>query len=151
MATVRRTIPRPQADVFAALITPETYPHWLVGCQDIRAVDAGWPAPGTAFHHRVGLFGPVTVADNTVVEEIAEPHCLKLEVRARPLGRGCVTFTLEAADPGETVVTLEEEPIGLLAPAQPLIDPITARRNERSLTRLADYLAADRALHEVVP
>ncbi len=36
MATVHRTIARPVDAVFTALTAPETYPHWMVGCRDIR-------------------------------------------------------------------------------------------------------------------
>ena len=53
MTEVRRTIPHPRHRVFATLVTPETYPMWLVGAKHIRAVDDGWPAVGTKFHHRV--------------------------------------------------------------------------------------------------
>ena len=147
MAIVRRTIPCPIDDVFAALIDPETYPHWLVGARDIRAVDDSWPAAGAAFHHRVGLVGPLTLADLTKVLEIEEPRRLSLEVRARPLGRGRATFTLDAteADGTGTVVELDEVPIGLLAPTRPLVDPLTTVRNRKSLAHLADFLRTGRS------
>lgn len=150
MATVRRTIHRPPDAVFAALTTPETYPHWLVGCREIRSVDADWPEPGQSFHHRVGLVGPITVADTTEVVEIESPRRLSLEVRARPVGRGRATFTLEPAPatggPPATLLALEEAPIGLLAPTKPLADLLTAHRNQRSLANLADYLERDPAV-----
>ena len=147
MAFVARTINRPIKDVFATLIEPRTYPHWLVGAKEIRSVDADWPRPGSAFHHRVGLAGPLTVADMTKVIDIDEPKLLSLEVRGRPIGRGCATFSLResGADGGATVVELDEVPIGRLAPLRPLVDPLTARRNERSLDRLADLLEPDTA------
>ena len=46
MATVERTMGIDRTTVWEALLEPETYPHWLVGAQDIRAVDAAWPARG---------------------------------------------------------------------------------------------------------
>jgi len=150
MAVTRRPLPHSPARVFAALATPETYPLWLVGCQEIREVEDGWPAPGARFHHRVGLLWALTVADSTKVLEIDEPSRLVLEVRTRPLGRGRVTFSLETAGDGTTILTLDEVPIGTLGPLRPLIDPVTARRNERSLARLADYLEADRAMAGLV-
>lgn len=141
MAVVRQVIERPVIAVYAALTTPETYPHWLIGCRDIRGVDADWPAPGSKFHHRVGLGGPITVADNTKVVEQTDDALLSLEVRARPFGRGRATFTLTAGpEAGSTVVELDEVPIGLLAPTKPLADPLINRRNARSLRNLADYL-----------
>lgn len=142
------TLPHPPDDVFAVLVTPETYPFWLVGCQAIRAVDEAWPAVGSAFHHRVGLVGPLTVADSTKVLTVEASHLLALEVRARPLGRGRVTFRLDPADDGATTVVMAEVPIGGLGPLQPLLDPVTDRRNQRSLTLLGEYLDADVALHD---
>ncbi|HEX2576811.1 MAG TPA: SRPBCC family protein [Aquihabitans sp.] len=148
MSIVRHTINKPVADVWEALTTPETYPHWLVGCRDIRAVDDGWPAVGTAFHHRIGIAGPLTVADLSKVLEIEAPRRLSLEVRARPLGRGRAAFTLsEGTGSGgpSTVVALDEVPIGLLAPTKPVVDPLTAARNRKSLANLADYLEHGRS------
>lgn len=141
MGLVRREIERPVHEVFTALVRPETYPHWLVGCRDIRSVDDDWPAPGSRFHHRVGLAGPITVADSTEVIDCTDDAMLSLEVRARPFGRGRATFVLAAAgNPGHTVVTLDEVPIGALAPTRPLADPLVNRRNTRSLHNLARYL-----------
>jgi uncharacterized protein YndB with AHSA1/START domain len=135
LAVTTKHIDAAPADVFAALVEPRTYPRWLVGCKEIREVDDGWPRPGTRFHHRVGLIGPLTVDDSTKLLEIEERQ-LVMEVRARPLGRGQVTFTLRADGTG-TELTLEEHPIGLLAPLRPLLDPPTAARNTSSLDNLA--------------
>lgn len=144
MVSVHRTIPQPPAAVFAALADPETYPHWLIGARDIRSVDEDWPQPGSRFHHRVGLVGPLKVADSTKVLAIDEPHQLSVEVRARPFGRGRATFTLveAAADGGDPATKLEidEVPLGALAPLSPLLAPLTAARNRRSLDLLADFL-----------
>jgi uncharacterized protein YndB with AHSA1/START domain len=149
MSVVRQTLPHPPLVVFDALVTPETYPDWLVGCRDIRAVDADWPAVGSRFHHRVGLVGPLTVDDSTKVLAIDAPHELQLEVRFRPIGRGHVTFTLEPGGLQDTLVTFEEVPLGHLAPAQPVLDPVTAQRNRTSLRRLAELLDREAAELEV--
>ena len=143
MATVHCTISKPQAEVFAALVNPETYPHWLVGARVIRSIDDAWPAIGAAFHHRVGLIGPVTVADRTVVVAIDAPNMLELEVMARPFGRGKVRFELaeRAGDEGrETLLTFDEVPLGLLSPSRMVLNPIVTLRNEVSLGQLRDYL-----------
>ena len=148
MAIVRQTIDLPVAEVFEALVTPATYPHWLVGAREIRAVDDDWPQPGSAFHHRVGVAGPLTIADLSKVVEIDAPRLLSLEVRARPLGRGRATFRLHPVDEhGEraTEVELDEVPLGLLAHAAPLLDPLTVRRNQRSLEQLGDVLRTGRS------
>lgn len=145
MVSVHRTIPQPPPTVFAALADPETYPHWLIGARDIRSVDEHWPEPGSRFHHRVGLIGPLKVSDSTEVLAVDEPHRLSLEVRARPFGRGRATFTLTdaVADGGEpaTDVEIDEVPLGALAPLAPALAPVTAARNRRSLDLLADFLS----------
>jgi uncharacterized protein YndB with AHSA1/START domain len=146
MAVVEALLPADPAAVYQALTTPSTYPLWLVGCQDIRSVDEGWPAPGTRFHHRVGLLGPLTVADDTEALEAVPAERLALEVRARPFGRGRVTFTLVPREGGRTLLRFEEVPIGPLRPAQPALDPLTVRRNRRSLERLSALLRVSRIL-----
>lgn len=145
MTVVHRVVAAPVDEVFAALITPESYPEWLVGCREIRAVDDNWPETGSRFHHRVGLAGPLTVADSTKVLEIDEPNRLVLEVRARPFGRGRSEFRLEPAPAGDggqarTSVTLEEKPIGLLEPTAPVMAPVIRHRNGTSLDALARYV-----------
>jgi uncharacterized protein YndB with AHSA1/START domain len=140
VATVHSHIDARPGDVFDALVEPRTYPSWLIGAQDIRSVDDAWPAPGSRFHHRVGVGGPLTVADSTEVLEIDPPTLLRLRVRARPLGRGEVTFRLHGLEGGQTCVELEEHPVGALAWARVLLDVPTAVRNRRSLQALGDHL-----------
>jgi uncharacterized protein YndB with AHSA1/START domain len=88
MSRVTHRFDVPIESVFAALVDPWTYPEWLVGAQDMRSVDPGWPAPGSSFHHRVGLAGPLTIADSSSSCEVDAPELLVLEVRARPAGPG---------------------------------------------------------------
>jgi len=145
MATVERTMGVDRTTVWEALLDPETYPRWLVGAQDIRAVDADWPARGSAFHHRVGLAGPLTVADRSRVVEIDEPSRLVLDVRARPFGRARATFELSPVGDGRCKVRLHEKPVGPAAVLGPLTDPLLARRNRRSLEQLDDYVSRRRA------
>lgn len=141
MTTVARTIDASPSEVFAVLVTPETYPSWLVGCKEIRDTDPGWPAPGTCFRHRVGLVGPLTVADSTKALETDEPKRLVLEARARPLGRGRVTFTLHPAD-GGTRIEFDEVALGAMQLLAPVLDPLTRARNKQSIERLATYVEA---------
>ncbi len=144
MATVTRYVRAERSDVFAALVRPETYPEWLVGCREIREVDSSWPEPGSSFHHRVGLVGPLTVPDSTSVVELQQDRVLGLEVRARPFVRARSTFRLEDAgdDDGQAVtrITLEEEPIGQFSPLKPVLDPLFASRNIASLNALVAFL-----------
>ena len=39
---------------FNVLVDPTTYPSWLVGAEEIRAVSDDWPAVGSRFNHVVG-------------------------------------------------------------------------------------------------
>lgn len=137
MATNRQHIRAPIDVVFDVVVEPRTYPEWLVGARDIRAVDAGWPTPGTQFHHRVGVAGPLTVADTTLSLRVERPRLLELEVRVRPFGRGRVVFTLTPLADDRTEVVIDETPIGSLRTFTPLFEFPTALRNGRSLQRLA--------------
>jgi uncharacterized protein YndB with AHSA1/START domain len=144
MSQVTRHVRAARREVFGALVRPETYPEWLVGCREIREVDESWPEPGSKFHHRVGLIGPMTIPDSTKVIDVEQDRLLSLEVRARPFIRARATFQLEdePAEDGQPVtrITLEEEPLGPLVPLKPLLDPLLAGRNIASLNALVAFL-----------
>lgn len=140
MSTVRHTFRHPLDRVFAAIADPRTYPHWLVGAKEMRSIDPTWPAPGSSFHHRVGLLGPLTIADRSSSCEIHAPELLVLEVRARPVGRARVTFRLSTVDGGGTEVVFSEEPIGPARVLAPVAGPLAVVRNRRSLEHLERYL-----------
>lgn len=143
-------LPLEPSEVFSTVAEPTTYPDWLVGCKEIRTVDAAWPEPGSRFFHRVGIAGPLTVADSTVVLDVDAPSRLTLEVRARPIGRGLATFHLEPGTsddhPGVacTRIELVEEPLGRLRAFRSLLRPMTVARNQRSLDLLAELLSSSR-------
>jgi uncharacterized protein YndB with AHSA1/START domain len=144
VVSVSRYVVAPIDRVFRAICDPTTYPTWLVGAREIRSVDDEWPEPGSRFHHRVGLVGPLTVADSSEVLEIEPPGLLVLEVRARPFGRARAEFHLEVttgADGEErTRITLAETPIGALAPLAPILDRTIEPRNRASLNALVARL-----------
>jgi uncharacterized protein YndB with AHSA1/START domain len=122
--------------VFAVLADAWTYEHWVVGCKQIRDVDATWPDPGATFHHSVGL-GPLTVRDSTTVLESAAPVRLVMRARARPAGVARVELDLAERD-GGTEVVMTERPISG-PPAlvhNPLQDWLIDRRNREGLRRL---------------
>jgi hypothetical protein len=122
--------------VFAVLADAWTYEHWVVGCKQIRDVDATWPDPGATFHHSVGL-GPLTVRDSTTVLESAAPARLVMRARARPAGVARVELDLAERD-GGTEVVMTERPISG-PPAlvhNPLQDWLIDRRNREGLRRL---------------
>lgn len=130
------------ASVMDVLLDPHTYPDWLVGCKDIRAVDEGWPAPGTAFHHSVGM-GPITVKDNTKLVDLQRPDWLVLEARLRPVGVARVRFDLRPSPQGCEVTMMEVPARGLMARLHnPLQDAAIKGRNARSLAQLRELIEA---------
>lgn len=140
MTTVHATIAAPVEDVWDTLVDVRTYPQWLVGARRIRAVDDGWPAPGTAFHHEVGV-GPIRIADRTRSVAVDERRRLELDVRARPAMHGTVTFELRPTPEG-TEVTLEEHPIGPYRLLAPVMAPLILARNQASLQQLEERVQA---------
>lgn len=135
MPTVSIAIAARPEDVVALLRQAEVYPRWIVGTRRIVDVEDGWPVPGTAFHHEVGV-GPLRLRDRTrMVAD--EGERIVLDARAMPLGRARVELRVRAAEGGSSV-ELSEEPVGGPARFIPrlLLDPATRVRNQHSLERL---------------
>jgi uncharacterized protein YndB with AHSA1/START domain len=136
MSTNRQTIDATPDEVFAVLADAHSYVHWVVGCDDIRAVEGEWPAAGSRFFHTVGV-GPIKTKDNTKVIEVDPGRRLVLEARARPAGVAKVIFTLHPVD-GGTEVEIEEYPVRGVAKAihNPVQDGLIKLRNVETLRRL---------------
>lgn len=145
MARNEVDIAAPRAVVFDVLKDPAAYVRWVVGGRRLRDVDEGWPAPGTAFHHEVGV-PPFLVRDYTRVLELVEGTRVVLEAKARPFGTANVAIEVADAGPGRTRVVLDEVPLAgpvrLLPRA--VFDAITKGRNTESLRRLKN-IAEERA------
>ena len=141
MSEVRRTIHAPPEAVWAVLADPTTYPDWLVGAQVIRDVDGEFPQPGSDFHHTVGASEDLALPDRTTALEAERPRKLTLKVRARPFFQGIVRFRLLPTKAG-TELVVEEEPIGPLRFAAPVLRPLITARNAKSLDRLRDLVEA---------
>ena len=124
------------AAVWDALADAKTYGEWVVGSQRIRAADAAWPAPGSRFHHTVGV-GPLSLDDHTESLEADPPSLLRLRAKARPLGTAQVPLELTPSN-GGTFVRMTENPDGLssLLGVNPLVHLLTMVRNAESLRRL---------------
>ena len=137
MAYTSRKLAAPRETVWETLIDPTTYPHWLIGAEEIRDVDDTWPAVGSRFHHRVGV-GWLSLPDHSEVLAVDHGRLLRLAVRARPFVSAVATFTL-VSDLTGTAVLLEEEPRvrSLGNVMRPAMDPSIHVRNHRSLRRLA--------------
>ena len=129
--------------VFDILADPSTYPEWVVGDRAVRAIDPGFPAVGTRFHHSVGV-GPLTVDDHTEVIDVESPWRLELKGKFRPWGTARIVWLLHPRGPATTFVTMLEGAGGLLSHAvvNPLTDPLIGARNARTLQRLKELAEA---------
>jgi uncharacterized protein YndB with AHSA1/START domain len=137
------TISTPPGRVFDVLSDAQRYPEWVVGTQEVKAADEGFPSVGESFYPRVGL-GPVLVDGKTTVLESSRPHRLVLHARAHPVADAIVTLDLAEAEEG-TLVTMREQPAGVapLRLAQRLGEPLLRRRNDESLRRLKELAERD--------
>jgi uncharacterized protein YndB with AHSA1/START domain len=144
MAMNERFMPVPPEAVWEALADPGGYGYWVVGSSEIRDADAAWPAPGSRFHHTVGV-GPLRLRDYTASLEAQPPRRLVLRAKARPLGTARVTLEL-GPHAGGTRVRMTEDPDGWSRPLtlNPFLHLFTRARNAESLMRLEE-LALRRA------
>ena len=138
MAANERFMPVAPAAVWDALADPGGYGYWVVGSKLIRDADADWPAPGTRFHHTIGV-GPLKVSDDTLSLVAEPPRLLRLRARGRPLGTARVELRMTPCD-GGTLVRMTEDPDGVYAllALNPLVHALTKARNAESLMRLEE-------------
>jgi uncharacterized protein YndB with AHSA1/START domain len=133
-----RFMPVPPTAVWDVLADAGNYGYWVVGSKLIRDADPDWPAPGSKFHHTIGV-GPLKLSDHTVALESERPHRLKLRAKGRPLGTASVTMTMTPKS-GGTVVRMTEHPDGIYSvmALNPLVHLATLARNSESLMRLEE-------------
>jgi uncharacterized protein YndB with AHSA1/START domain len=139
MTTKRIEVDASPHAVYAVLLDPYAYAHWVVGSKRVRAVDDEWPAPGSRFHHTVGAPG-VDIKYSSKIVELEQDRRVVLEVRFRPVGVATVSLELEPLNGGgRTKVTMTEEPKSgpVRAWWSPALDAATYVRNASSLWRLA--------------
>jgi uncharacterized protein YndB with AHSA1/START domain len=138
VTTNERFMLAPPQAVWDALADAGGYGYWVVGSKTIRDADPEWPAPGSKFHHRIGV-GPLTVEDHTESLEARSPELLRLRAKGRPVGTATVTLELRPRD-GGTVVRITENPDGVYRALalNPLTHAITKARNAESLMRLEE-------------
>jgi uncharacterized protein YndB with AHSA1/START domain len=137
-------MPVPPEAVWDALADPGGYGYWVPGSKVIRDADPHWPAPGSRFHHTIGL-GPIKVSDHTVSLAARPPGLLRMRAKGRPLGTATITLEMKPRD-GGTVVRISERLDGafMLLNLNPVLHLITKGRNAESLMRLEE-LALRRA------
>lgn len=138
MATNERFMPVPPEAVWEALADAEEYGYWVVGSKLIRDVEPEWPAPGSRFHHTVGI-GPLKISDHTVSLEAERPRLLRIRAKARPLGTAQVELTMTPEN-GGTRVRMRENPDGATSwlAFNPFVQLLVHGRNAESLMRLED-------------
>jgi uncharacterized protein YndB with AHSA1/START domain len=144
VATNERFMPVPPDAVWDALADAGGYGYWVPTSRVIRDADAEWPAPGSKFHHTVGV-GPFEVSDDTEALETRPPELLRMRTKGRPLGTATVTLEMVPSD-GGTLVRMTETLDGpaRLLNFNPLFWLVTKARNAESLMRLEE-LATRRA------
>ena len=107
-ASTEVQIEAPASAVYATLMDAWSYSTWVKGTKRIRDVDADWPAPGSRFHHSVGV-GPVATRDETRLVMAEKDRLVVLDVHIWPVGEATVRIELDEEEPGRTRVTLEEQ------------------------------------------
>jgi len=115
-----------------------SYAGWVVGASHIRAVDDGWPKPGTRIHHSVGPW-PLVIQDTTEIVRCEPPGLLELDARLWPVGAARITFTLRARSVLVTEVRMTEVVARGPSAFLPRVaqDLLLIPRNRESLRRLA--------------
>jgi uncharacterized protein YndB with AHSA1/START domain len=135
---MRRFMTVTPESVWDALADPGSYGYWVVGSKLISDADADWPAPGSRFHHTVGV-GPLKTSDHTEALEAARPRRLAMRAKARPLGSARVELTM-TPKAGGTLVEMTENPAGFTSAivVNPIVQLLTRGRNAESLARLEE-------------
>lgn len=143
MAHTEKLIPAPVEAVHAVLCDPTAYRYFVVGTKEVRRFDPDWPAPGTTFHHSVGV-GPLVLRDKTDAIRHDPPDGLVVRAHIRPLMVLETVFALEARGE-ETLLRLDEYVVGgWLRPVSPgPLDGLLGLRNRLVVERIA-HLAEQR-------
>ncbi len=137
MVTQSRLVATTPEHVWNVLADGWLYPLWVVGATRMRAVEDGWPSPGTQLHHSVGVW-PAVIDDTTESLECDPGRFLRLRARGWPLGEADVAVRLSASG-ADTLVEIEEDAVsgpGRFVP-EPFKGLAIKVRNVESLRRLA--------------
>ena len=90
---VRRSTSAGAESVWAVLADGFQYAAWVVGAARVRAVDDGWPEPGSRIHHSAGSW-PLMINDTTTVLSCVPHRELVLQARGWPAGEARVELEL---------------------------------------------------------
>lgn len=129
-------VPRSLEQVWSVLADGWSYADWVVGTQEIHAVDPDWPKEGAEIRYTAGV-GPLTLDDATTVRINQHHHQLQLEARAGKMGSARIS--IEVLPWGDhTVVVIDEHP--LTGPGERwhnlAVDGLLRLRNKRMLRNL---------------
>lgn len=131
----KHIVARPE-QAFAELSDGWGYSAWVVGAAHVRAVDPGWPEPGSRIHHSIGPW-PLVLRDTTAVQELSAGRRLVLRARMWPAGEAVVEFDLVPAGDGVDLTMTETVVSGPLRLLGPLAGAGLHVRNVETLARLA--------------
>lgn len=137
MSTVAQLFKSTSEDVWKVIADGWLYSGWVMGASRIRAVDDGWPQPGSKLHHSVGAW-PLLINDSTSVTSVVPGRSLELLARGWPVGEAKVLITLEEVAGEGCRVSISEDAVrgpGKLVP-KALRDPLIDVRNRETLRRL---------------
>ncbi len=109
VAVVNAVVERRPEQVWGVLADGHAYADWVIGTSEIRAVDDGWPAVGTALHYTVGR-GPLALRGRTTVRQAENGRRLGLEADAGLLGSARIMIELSEWGEG-TVIVIDEHPL----------------------------------------
>lgn len=147
--TVMRAARCSPSAVLSVLADGWAYSSWVVGTARIRAVDPGWPEPGSRMLHSVGLW-PALLDDESVVRAWDPERSIELQARGWPMGEARVLIEVEPAPSGDGCgIRLVEDASkgpGTLLP-RPVRSAVIGPRNVETLRRLV-FLAERLAPHQ---
>lgn len=104
-----RDVEASRRQVWDVLADGWTYSQWVVGNSRMRAVEPGWPAPGTTIHHSIGVW-PLVINDVTISQECIDERKLVLLAKLGPAGAARITLMLSDI-PGGCRVSMSEVPV----------------------------------------
>lgn len=127
----------PPEAAFAVLADPRVYGYVVVGSRTVRRFHPAWPAPGSEFHHRLGV-GVTLIRDITESLEADLDRRLRLRAHMRPWSVKEIVFELAPHRGGTRVVMIEQPVAGpaSVAGARLVVDRLLWLRNVVVLRRL---------------
>ena len=125
----------PPEAVWDVLADPGGYGYWVVGSKLIRDAEPAWPAPGSKFHHTIGV-GPLSSPTTRWRSRPSRPRRLQAARQGPPGRHRDGDAGARAARDGGTLVRMTENPDGVFAPLA--LNPLVHVAHEAAQRRVAD-------------